>query len=291
MLDGKLLRSFIALTEDPHFGRTSARLGMAQSMLSAQIKRLEDIVGGRLLDRNRRSAVELTYAGKVFLAEARAAVEQLDRAERIAQLALCGSAGPARLGFVFSAAMSGVLSRALSAIREHLPQIDISTALLETPEQIAAICEGRIEAGIIRLGSSFPSDVNLQQVHSEPLVLAISATHPLTSQPRLLSSDLAGHRFIIPRGYADMGLRSAARDLAVQGAFASPDFIQTVDTVSAAAMAAAGYGVVLAPQSLINLQIPDLVYKEIEDYDVPVNLAVAWIGKTSPLVEKLIEGI
>ena len=68
-LDIDLLRSFAAVAEAKHFTRAAARLNCAQSAVSMQIKRLEDIVGARLFDRTRR-AVRLTAEGEVFRAYA-----------------------------------------------------------------------------------------------------------------------------------------------------------------------------------------------------------------------------
>ncbi|MFD1787564.1 LysR family transcriptional regulator [Sphingomonas floccifaciens] len=115
MIELKAMRLFVALADELHFGRTANRLGIAQSALSTQVLRIEDRLGALLFDRGRRSAVSLTQVGRIFLVEARAAIAQVERAERIGRMAGRGEAGPARIGYVLSAALSGALPNALSA--------------------------------------------------------------------------------------------------------------------------------------------------------------------------------
>jgi DNA-binding transcriptional LysR family regulator len=64
------LRYFVAVAEELHFSRAAQRLFMAQQALSRDIRRLEERLGVRLLDRTTRR-VELTPAGHTLLARAR----------------------------------------------------------------------------------------------------------------------------------------------------------------------------------------------------------------------------
>ena len=70
MFDPVLLRSFVAVVDCANFTRAAERLHLTQSTVSQQLRRLEDSVGCRLLDRDQRRVVA-TVEGERLLAYAR----------------------------------------------------------------------------------------------------------------------------------------------------------------------------------------------------------------------------
>ena len=276
MIELRALKLFINLAEELHFGRTADRCGIAQSALSTQIRRIEDQIGARLFERGRRSDVKLTRAGRTFLTEARALIEQAERAERIGRMAGRGEAGPARIGFVLSAAMSGVLPAMLAAVRRSLPDIAIEAEPIDTPEQIAAIADRRLDLGIIRPRPIYPPGVRVQLVHSEDLLVALAADHPLAARPSIASADLAGETFIFPQFSDSNGFADTIARLSGSGLFRAGSTLRTRDFVTAISLAAARYGVVLAPRCMSNLRLSDIVFRPLSDHQDQAHLVAAW---------------
>jgi DNA-binding transcriptional LysR family regulator len=68
-LDVDLLRTFVAIATERNFTRAAERLMRQQSTVSLQVKRLEAVLGMRLLDRSPRS-VNVTPEGEAMLAYA-----------------------------------------------------------------------------------------------------------------------------------------------------------------------------------------------------------------------------
>lgn len=274
MLSMQSLKMFIAVADERHFARAADALNVAQSVVSKQLQRLEDQLGMLLVNRGKRSAVSLTRAGELFLDEARAAVERLDQAERIGRNIGRGEAGPLKLGYVFSAVMAGLVPCAMRALREKVPLMPLQPMLMETPEQIAAIAAGKIDIGLVRPRPSYPPGIQARIVHSESLVVGMESSHRLAGASVVLAKDFAGEHFIVPQFHEQVGLIDSIRKLARAGGFPMPPILQTSDFITAASMAAAGMGVVLAPTSLSRLHLDSLRYRTILDYQDVLDIAL-----------------
>ena len=97
-LEPRLLRYFLAVAEELHFGRAAARLHIAQPSLSHQIRKLERNLGTELFVRTSRE-VKLTAAGRALLEEAGPALAALERAAERTRQAGAGMSGTVRLGY------------------------------------------------------------------------------------------------------------------------------------------------------------------------------------------------
>ena len=145
----KQLRYFVAVAEEGHFGRAAEKLHRSQPPVSAQIGRLERELGAQLLARTTRS-VELTPAGEVFLAKAKRVLAAAEDARISVGRAAQGLVGHLTIGFVSSAALS-LLPLALRGFREAYPDVDLNLRELTSAEQRAALLEGDIDVGLVRL--------------------------------------------------------------------------------------------------------------------------------------------
>ena len=291
MIESRSLRLFVLVAQELHFGRAAEKANITLSSLSVQISRLEDVLGCRLLDRNKRAAVALTKAGAIFLPQAEAAVAQLDTAERVGRLAAIGEAGPFRIGYVFSASMCGLLERTLSALRHRYPMLEPHAQLMETPEQLGALASGTLDLGLVRPRPAYPAELVGHSVHAESLLIALSTSHPLASEPAIRARDLAGETFIIPQFQEPFGLIGQLSSLASIGNFPVGNVIETADFVTAVSMASAGYGVALAPRSLGKLKLGQIIYRELQDFSGRVELVALHQRQCSALVAPMIEAL
>jgi DNA-binding transcriptional LysR family regulator len=114
------IRSFLSVAETLHFGRSAELIHLSQPALSLQIRALEDEVGVRVFERNRRKTV-LTAAGLAFRKDAAAAVSQLDQAIRQARLAAKGKLGLLRIGFI-STAGSEIVPNIIVSLKSRIPK-------------------------------------------------------------------------------------------------------------------------------------------------------------------------
>ncbi len=189
----KQLRYFVTVAEELHFSRAAARLHLAQSALSAQIRRLETEVGGPLLLRSTRQ-VELTPAGELLLAEGRAIIAAADGTlERVRALARgesssfsIGSLGPVP-GALFSPLLSTFSGR-------H-PQVRIDVRAIEFSEMVTALRHGKADVAFLYAPLD-EDDLEVTPLISEPRVAVLPSTHRLAGREWLVPADLAGETFV-----------------------------------------------------------------------------------------------
>src|ERR1700733_6314789 len=118
------IRSFLSIAETLHFGRTADLIHLSQPALSLQIRALEEEVGVRLFERNRRKTT-ITAAGFAFRDDATAALLRIEQAVRSAQMAAAGKLGLLRIGFI-STAGNEMVPDIVRGFRESNPQVEFS---------------------------------------------------------------------------------------------------------------------------------------------------------------------
>lgn len=288
MLDPRLLRMFLTVAEERSFARAADGLGLAQSSVSAQMKRLEDVIGAPLLTRGKRAAVHLTEVGRLFVGEARAALEGLDRAETLGRMAARGLAGPVTIGYIFSAVTNGTLPHLLRSARTAAPMVHVAASLSETPDLIAGVTGRRIDIALIRPRPAYPEGVVARTVHAEPLIMLTGPDHPLAAHAAISVEMLSEQRFLLPQFNERTGLLENLERLARAGGFAMPEVIRTGDFVTAASLAAAGYGVVLAPASLARLGVDGLTARPIRGFADQIETAMIWHEQATPAVHRIL---
>jgi DNA-binding transcriptional LysR family regulator len=282
------LRCFVTVAEELHFGRAAQRLNMTQPPLSRQIQLLEHALNVTLLDRDSRN-VRLTPAGHAFLADARRLLSLSAAATNHARRIAGGQAGRLRIGFTAAGAYR-FLPILITALRERLPDIDLVLEEMVSGEQLEALANGQIDAGLLRPPVVQP-DIAAVQVDSEPLLLAMPNQHPLAERDRLHITDLDGQDFI---HYALYGSRYF-HDLVVTlftAANVRPRYVQQLGQIhSMLSLVRAGLGLALVPASAAALRYHDVLFRPIDLGQTPqVELFLVWrSGDENPLLPALIE--
>ena len=141
------LRHFLLIVEEGTFTRAARRAHLSQPALSASIRRLEDRVGARLLDRGRHGA-EATAAGRAFLPSARQTVAAFEDGIRaVAEIEGLGQ-GEVRVGAGATAA-TFLLPKILSGFRKKHPNLRYLLREGYAQEIRQQVEQGELDIGII----------------------------------------------------------------------------------------------------------------------------------------------
>src|SRR6476660_5759417 len=117
------LRYFVAVAEIENVSRAALKLHVSQPALSRQIRDLEDELGFSLLERTAKS-VRLTDAGRAFLDNARALLQNAE--EAVTKARAIASAEPTELKVGYSpAATARILPPILRAYQRVMPKVHV----------------------------------------------------------------------------------------------------------------------------------------------------------------------
>lgn len=263
MVTLRSFQCFVAVAEELHFTRAADRLHMTQSALSVQIRRLEDQLGARLLNRTKRSAVSLTTAGELLLPEARRTLDQAATATNLGRRAGRGEIGHVKISFVASAVFSSVLPTVLSRFHRDHQDVSVELTELDTPAQLDAVRKGAVDIGVIRPHPVKVPGSTTREIHSERLMIALPDNHPAASKTALRAGDVARDIFIEPQFDGGIGFEEYVT--LFLGSMPDPDRYRKVDDfLTALSLVSAGYGVSLVPRSAACLTVSGVTYRRLD---------------------------
>ncbi|MDC7712356.1 LysR substrate-binding domain-containing protein [Vogesella indigofera] len=164
------LRTFIAVARHGTFAGAGEQIGLTQSAVSSQIKRLEDFLGYKLFDRTGRSAI-LNEAGSIALIKAEEIVALFSRfCEAPSEE---NATGTLNIGAI-SSLQSTVLARALVPIRQIYPKLRIRIVPGLSMHLMDQMDTGQIDIAIvIRPPFGILPDLSWQSLIKEPFVLLV----------------------------------------------------------------------------------------------------------------------
>ncbi|MEU3922012.1 LysR family transcriptional regulator [Streptomyces sp. NPDC029004] len=192
----RTLRYFVAVAEELHFGRAATRLHMSQPPLSRAIKQLETEVGLTLLDRS-SAGVALTPAGAVLLDEARALLDQADRAR--VRVAAAAGAATLTVGFLGDTTDPGA-TRLARAYHHRHPHIEVRIRETDLTDPTCGLHAGQVDIALTR-GPFDETGLTVHELRADPVGALLRADDPLARRDSLKLADLAERRwFRFPEG-------------------------------------------------------------------------------------------
>jgi LysR family transcriptional regulator, hydrogen peroxide-inducible genes activator len=236
------LRYFLAVYQARNFSRAAERCHVAQPSLSQQIMKLEDELGEKLFERNKRD-VALTPAGELFRHHAERVIDELEAAREKMRDVRGLVRGKVELG-----ALPTVAPYFLPAILKEFsalhPGIEVSINEDTTANLARAVENKDLDLALISAPAEGRSLVSCE-LFNEALWLALPAEHPLTRKRTLTASDLETEPFIVMKESHCLGGQALqfcqSRGFSPRVSFRSAQ-IETVH-----AFVAAGLGVSLVP--------------------------------------------
>lgn len=237
------LKYLVAVAEHRHFGRAAEVCNVSQPTLSSQIRKLEEDLGVKLLERTNKR-VALTAVGSQILVHAQQALAQTREMEALAQAARDPLIGALKLGVIPTLAPY-LMPLILKPLRHAYPGLTIELWEDQTRALVEALREHRLDAALLATETNAPEITEIE-LFDEPLLAALSPENPLAAQMILKEEQLTEELLVLADGHC-----LANQALAACGGRSSRNRLQrsmqaaTLETL--VNLAAAGYGATLIP--------------------------------------------
>lgn len=236
------LEAFVNVAELRSFAATAERLALTPSAVSQLVSELEDALGFKLFERSTRR-VDITSAGREFLASAESVLKHLRMAQSAASDVRNRAAGIVRIAAPLVVA-SVILPKTIKAYTQTRPKVHIRIRDVPVEKLVDAVASGDAD---LALGPDrvCGDDIVRTQLFESPWVLWCAPTHPLAHKRSVTWEQLHAYPLVAAgrdheRSVAQMhtGLPSEQR--------VTP--VEIVDNISTAmGLAAADVAATLAP--------------------------------------------
>ncbi|HEY0185953.1 MAG TPA: LysR family transcriptional regulator [Cellulomonas sp.] len=231
-MDLRQMEYAVAVADEGGFSAAARRLHVVQSAVSSTIGALENELGKRLFDRTTHRVVT-TEAGDAFIPAARAALLAAREARDSVRDDSDELRGRVRIG-VMQGLHAG-LDRALAALREQHPKVQVQLRQAAASDIVEALRDGRLDLAVIAVDRPERFGLPTRTLLREDLVLVTAPGCDIQRQTPVTVHDLAGHplvdfspgwaiRTAVDRAFAEWGTDR-------QAAFEVNDVLTAADLV------------------------------------------------------------
>lgn len=280
------LQYVVAVAETLGFHRAAERCHVSQPTLSAQIKELEEQLGVRIFERDRKRVL-VTPRGAALVAHAKSVLVAVADLLSAAAASQDPFAGTLRVGVIPTVAPY-LLPEISPALAARWPNLRLAFREEKTADVVAHLEEGGLDAGLIALVPEVESsDFAHVVVSDDRFVAALPKDHPLAKRKRLSLADLEDESvLLLDDGHC---LRTQALALCAKAGARETD-LRATSLATLVQMVASGAGITLLPELAVPVE-NRRAQLEIRPFASPVpkrTLALVW-RRASPQGDALRE--
>jgi LysR family transcriptional regulator, hydrogen peroxide-inducible genes activator len=242
----KDLKYLVALADTGHFGKAAERTFVSQPTLSAQLKKLEDYLGVKLVERQPKN-VQLTEVGKQIVVRARRMLDEGDEIIALARHNTDPFAGKLKIGLIPTIGPY-LLPRVMLKLRKALPHLGLMLYEHQTEPLLKRLRDGEVDLGIMALPIA-PDGVETRELYEENFTLALPNDHALAAKSTVKVQDLKGQTLLLLEdGHC---LRDQALEVCSRIDVREAEDFRATSLETLRQMVVAGLGITLLPETAV----------------------------------------
>lgn len=237
------LKYLIAVADHRHFSKAAEACFVSQPGLSMQIKKLEETLGVKLIERNNKGVL-LTEIGEVMTQHARDILNRIDTMKEIAQQAEDPFAGTLHLGLIPTLAPY-LLPHILPGLALQFSKTSLYLVEDTTAHLLEKLSQGKLDAALLALPIEDDHLIAIP-LFEETFVLAVSSQHPLAKHKKVNIDSLNDQTLLLlEEGHC---LRDQALNVCHQSNIIASTNFQATSLETLKQMVAFNAGITLVPK-------------------------------------------
>jgi LysR family hydrogen peroxide-inducible transcriptional activator len=242
----KDLKYLVALADTGHFGKAAQRCFVSQPTLSAQLKKLEEYLGIKLVERQPKN-IQLTDVGKQIVIRARRMLDEGDEIVALARSNTDPLVGKLKVGLIPTVGPY-LLPRVMPKIRKAVPQLGLMLYEYQTEELLKRLRDGEIDVGILAL-PVLQDGLESRALYDEAFTVALPSRHPLAEKSAIKIQDLKGQTLLLLEdGHC---LRDQALEVCSRVDVREAEDFRATSLETLRQMVVAGLGITLLPEMAV----------------------------------------
>jgi LysR family transcriptional regulator, hydrogen peroxide-inducible genes activator len=243
----KDLKYLVALADTGHFGRAAERTFVSQPTLSAQLKKLEDYLGVKLVERQPKN-VQLTDVGKQIVVRARRMLNEGDEIVALARDNTNPLSGKLKLALIPTIGPY-LLPRVMQKIRKAMPELKLMLYEHQTESLLKRLRDGEIDLGVVALPVE-DEGLESRELYREAFMVALPNNHPLAQKSTVRVQDLKDQTLLLLEdGHC---LRDQALEVCSRVDIREPEDFRATSLETLRQMVMAGLGITLMPELAVD---------------------------------------
>ena len=188
------LQYIVALDDHRHYVTAAEHSFVSQPNLTMQVKKLEEEIGAKIFDRNRKP-LKPTDIGKEVISRARQILREVKQLQEFVHHEIELVEGEYNIGIIPTLAPY-ILPQMLPVFTEENTKVHLRIHELQTSQIIAQVRSGIIDIGLLATPLNEPS-IREIPIFYEPFLLYVPLDHPLNSHEDVLPINLESKDILV----------------------------------------------------------------------------------------------
>ena len=277
------VRYFLAVASTLNFTRAAEQCNVTQPALTKGVQKLEQELGGQLIYRERQ-LTQLTDLGKEVLPMLERTLVSAEAVRRRAREFQRKEVAPLKIGLAPSISASLVLDP-IAEIARFVPGLHVELREGATDNLVDLLLEGEISAAMVGDVQDIPDRIDEWSLFEERYVALLAPTHQLANRPSIGIDDLR-ETVLLERAGCDVApkiLQSYFSEEPPRLGHCSGNDLHLQH------MAAAGFGVILAPEHMPRLPTLKTIPLEGDPVSREVRLLAVQGRRYSPALDAFVK--